>query len=106
MNHGKQKVLLIAAGILFVILSFWTWKLVFTSGGLRAIGGDGSKTAEVELPPLKQNVVFTRLPVDTSLSDDPLSNKKKRWEDALAQQAEDEAKYGPDGKRLAPPILD
>lgn len=104
LNQKQKKILLITAAFFFVVLCLWTWRVVFFSSHASIPGESENTKKEEELPTLKQNVVFTRLPVDTSLSEDVLRERKKRWDESAKKEPPIE--YGPDGKPKAPVIYD
>ncbi len=103
LNPKQKKILLIIAAFFFVGLCLWTWRILFFIKSPSFIESEKVQKEE-ELPPLKQNVVFTRLSVDTSLSEDVLRQRKKRWEESAAKEVPVE--YGPDGKPTKPFIYD
>ncbi|GEM_PF-3443775 len=103
LNPKQKKILLIIAAVLFAGVCLWTWRILFFVKG-PAFTESEEVSKEEGLPSLKQNVVFTRLTADTSLDEDVLRYRKKRWEESAAKEVPVE--YGPDGKPTKPFIYD
>ena len=104
LNQKQKKILLILAAFFFFGLCLWTWRVVFFSNYTSIPDESENTKKEEELPVLEQNVVFTRLPVDTSFSEDVLRERKKRWDESAKKAPPIE--YGPDGKPKTPVIYD